>query len=255
MSFYNIFFGKNINTDVIMALIGLKECDVQRFRNCGIDYDNEEIYVYTRTGGGNRSDYPNKALTNNSYYKYDKDDSFDCTYATYYFRFPEEIKADINKLQNVLEHGISVNLIQWLNKTFQRKPNKNDKYIMAYKKQMNVIKILQRDMQVSKVFNGHTIIPLTDRGMNHMLKVIEENNGKFIAYWNFLPYKFKVIQNDFEYDFYRKKGDIEGSKARLAICIVWEIDTVAWERYKKKYADKYPKSIAKMQEKIDKEII
>lgn len=32
MSFYNLLFGVNPHTDIILALIGLKKCDIERFR-------------------------------------------------------------------------------------------------------------------------------------------------------------------------------------------------------------------------------
>jgi hypothetical protein len=51
-----MLFGKNPGTEVILALIGFKEHDVERFRDCWIDYEEKEIGVYTRTGGRNRED-------------------------------------------------------------------------------------------------------------------------------------------------------------------------------------------------------
>jgi hypothetical protein len=90
-----MFFGMNQNTELILALIKLKKCDIERFRDCDIDYSSREISIYTRTGGGNREDYPNELLLDNSYYKYDEDDEYDSTYATFYFEFPKEIAGDI----------------------------------------------------------------------------------------------------------------------------------------------------------------
>jgi beta-lactamase class A len=117
MSFYNLLFGVNPHTDIILALIGLKKCDIERFRNCGIDFNNKKIWVYTRTGGGNREDYPNILLTTNPYYLYDEDDDFDTTYATFYFRFPQDIEEDIMALKDPCKYGISGKLISWVLKT------------------------------------------------------------------------------------------------------------------------------------------
>lgn len=86
MSLYNMIFGKNPNTKDILALLGLEETDIERFRDCYIDGD--EICIYTRTGGANREHYHNKVLTSHPNYKYDADDDYDCTYATYYFSLP-----------------------------------------------------------------------------------------------------------------------------------------------------------------------
>ena len=99
MSMYNMLFGQNPNSDIVLALIGLKESDIERYRDCGLENTGDEylIYVYTRTGGRNREDYPNELLTENEYYIRDEDDEFDSTYATYYFNIPTDIKQDIIK--------------------------------------------------------------------------------------------------------------------------------------------------------------
>lgn len=110
MSMYNLLFGRNPNTDVILAILGLKQNDVERFRDCG--FLDDGIYIYTRTGGGNREDYPNEKLTGSPYYISDVDDDFDTTYATFYFKFPDEIKDDVEKFKNVRENGITGKLIQ-----------------------------------------------------------------------------------------------------------------------------------------------
>lgn len=70
----------------ILSLIGLKESDINRYRGC--DIDDDMIVVYARTGGNNREYYLNDDLTNNPYYLYDEDDSYDNTYANYYFEIP-----------------------------------------------------------------------------------------------------------------------------------------------------------------------
>lgn len=88
MSFYNMLFGQNPSTEQILSLLNLKKEDIERFRDCGIDGDG--IYIFTRTGGGNRESYPNEILTSHPLYKYDFDDSFDNTYAYYYFESPEQ---------------------------------------------------------------------------------------------------------------------------------------------------------------------
>ena len=87
MSLYNMLFGMNPEASDILGLIGINVGDVERFRDCFIA--DGQIQVYTRTGGGNRESYPNKVLTSNQYYIYDEDDTYDCTYATYYFKIPE----------------------------------------------------------------------------------------------------------------------------------------------------------------------
>ena len=250
MSLYNMLFGKNQHRDLILALIGLKECDVQRFRDCGIDTDKEEIWIYTRTGGGNRSDYPNEALTTSPYHKYNSDDNYDSTYATFYFSYPMEMKDDIERLLNMRERGISGQLIQWVERTLYREATENDKHQQARQEQMDLVKHLQSEGHLSEAFNGHSVIVLSDHGMRRILEVCEKNEGEFVAYWGCLPYKYRLIQNESKWSWDSTKPDIEQDKVRLGIDIIWQVDMDVWNRYKVKFGAKYPKSIAKFEENI-----
>ena len=126
MSLYNMLFGVNQAADVLLACLGLKANDVPRFRDCYIE--NGQIVIYTRTGGGNRDfygslkeckenfpdhfneDYPNiptgpwnDDLRKNKFYVEDEDDNFDCTYAYFRFRFPEEFAEDLKALSDKVE--------------------------------------------------------------------------------------------------------------------------------------------------------
>lgn len=101
---YNMLFGRNPGSEVILATLGLTTKDVGRFRDCYVA--NGEIAVYTRNGGGNREHWDDDreggegcsctgciitySLPRHPCYLRDKDDDFDCTYATIYFKFPEE---------------------------------------------------------------------------------------------------------------------------------------------------------------------
>lgn len=114
MSMYNLVFGQNPLSDLLLATLGLKKSDVGRFRDCFIS--DGMIAVYTRNGGGNRDcwDYEKDAdgkchcpgcvisehLPAHPLYVRDEDDDFDCTYATIYFRFPDEFADDLKKLDS-----------------------------------------------------------------------------------------------------------------------------------------------------------
>lgn len=89
MSLYNMLFGKTPGTAEILAMIGLTELDVERYRDCWIDEEEERIVVMTRTGGWNRETWPNAKLTSSPYYIDDHDDVFDETFAYYEFVIPE----------------------------------------------------------------------------------------------------------------------------------------------------------------------
>lgn len=90
MSMYNLLFGKNPNSEKILSVIGLSEGVIERFRDVDVDEEANEIIITTRTGGGNRKDYPNRVLTSNPHYMYDEEDEFDRTYAYYHFKIPKE---------------------------------------------------------------------------------------------------------------------------------------------------------------------
>jgi len=86
MSLYNMLFGQNPLSRVILATLNLTPADTGRFRDCFVS--EGKIAVYTRNGGGNREDYM-PDFSDHPCYLSDEDDDYDCTYATIYFKFPE----------------------------------------------------------------------------------------------------------------------------------------------------------------------
>jgi len=95
---YNMIFGQNPVGDFILATLGIKRGDTGRYRDCFVA--NGEIAIYTRNGGGNREEYQGviDELAKHPCYLRDEDDDFDCTYATIYFKFPEEFAEELKKL-------------------------------------------------------------------------------------------------------------------------------------------------------------
>lgn len=74
MSLYNMLFGANPASDVLLATLGLTRDDVGRFRDCSVS--EGQIAVYTRNGSGNREcscdgyeDYGNLTCENTPYQK------------------------------------------------------------------------------------------------------------------------------------------------------------------------------------------
>lgn len=110
MSFYNALFGMNPSAPILLGILHLTREDVGRFRDA---YLNEHyIVIHTRLGGGNRECYCSEKeiasaeghhcyqaiiekLQAHPLYSHDVDDDFDRTYADFYFRFPEELKAEL----------------------------------------------------------------------------------------------------------------------------------------------------------------
>jgi hypothetical protein len=175
MGLYNMIFGTNPASRLILATLDLQTKDVGRFRDCFISQG--EIAVYTRNGGGNREcwhaqtpkngspeckhhtieeerdiyeettvgqvqimtgkivgrktetlyvcEAPNTELCacpgciiqhrlpKHPLYLRDEDDDFDSTYATIYFRFPEEFAEDLKKLDSGVKFEPSK---RWLDK-------------------------------------------------------------------------------------------------------------------------------------------
>lgn len=95
-----MMFGRNPAADVILATLGLSRYDVGRFRDCFVA--DGEIAVYTRNGGGNRDEYwpVFERLAEHPLYLRDRDDDFDCTYATIFFKLPEEYADDLRRLDS-----------------------------------------------------------------------------------------------------------------------------------------------------------
>lgn len=96
MSLYNMLFGVHPLAHILLRMLGTDELTVPRFRDCYIE--GNTICIHTRTGGGNREEYEcgNFVLTQLPGYLHDSDDSYDGTYANFYYAFPAEY-ADILK--------------------------------------------------------------------------------------------------------------------------------------------------------------
>lgn len=120
MSMYGLLNGVNINFDIILKLIDLDYKKIERFRDCGIDYEENQIWIYTRTGGANRETYKNEILTKNKYYLNDKDDNYNNTYAEYNFKVPDQFKDIIYKFEKFNQDRVN-----W-NKIFERLKMKYD---------------------------------------------------------------------------------------------------------------------------------
>lgn len=98
MSLYNMINGFNPSCVFIMPMLGRKQEEWPRFRDCFVTDDNK-IAIYTRVGGGNRwSGYGEEELYKDPNFIKTYDDDFDSTYATYEFEVPEKWKPDFNKI-------------------------------------------------------------------------------------------------------------------------------------------------------------
>lgn len=98
MSLYNILCGYNPSCITIMPMLGRKEEEYPRFRDCWITEDNN-IAIFTRVGGNNRNcGFGEEKLYEDENFIRTYDDDFDNTYATYEFKVPSKWKNDFNKI-------------------------------------------------------------------------------------------------------------------------------------------------------------
>ncbi|MFD7705586.1 hypothetical protein [Streptomyces sp. NPDC059786] len=104
MSMYSLVAGDGHQYDrgsILLAALG--DPDVGRFRDAWVEKgENGEpvIAIYTRNGGGNREDYQSVIadLQGHPLYLRDTDDDFDSTYATFYFRTPDELSDQFREI-------------------------------------------------------------------------------------------------------------------------------------------------------------
>lgn len=120
MSLYNMLMGFNPACVAIMPMLGRKQNEYPRFRDCYVT-DEGNIAIYTRVGGGNRDcGYGEEELYKDENFITTYDDEYDSTYGTYEFRVPEKWKADFDKIINGKFSEVSKEYIDYV-KTFYPK--------------------------------------------------------------------------------------------------------------------------------------
>lgn len=113
MSLYNMMNGYNPACVFIMPMLGRKENEYPRFRDCFVT-DDGHIAIYTRVGGGNRGcGFGEEELYKDENFLTTYDDDFDSTYATYEFKVPAKWKKDFDfimagELENVSDEYVKV---------------------------------------------------------------------------------------------------------------------------------------------------
>ncbi len=101
---YNFINGYNPSCIWIMPMLGRKESEWPRFRDCFVEESEKYGYlivIYTRVGGANRnSGYGEEELYKDPLFVETKDSDFDNTFASYKFKVPEKWKADFDLIMN-----------------------------------------------------------------------------------------------------------------------------------------------------------
>lgn len=118
--FYNMINGYNPACILVLPMLGRKEDEYPRFRDCFVTKD-KNIAIFTRVGGNNRNcGFGEEELYKDPNYIRSYDDSFDNTYATYEFRVPEKWKKDFNLIIAGKLKEVSDEYVAYLREFFPR---------------------------------------------------------------------------------------------------------------------------------------
>lgn len=120
MSLYNMINGFNPACVFIMPMLGRKQHEWPRFRDCFVTKDSK-IAIYTRVGGNNRNcGFGEEELYKDPNFVTTYDDDFDSTYATYLFNVPEKWKADFDAIINNKWQDISDEYVAYLKEFYPK---------------------------------------------------------------------------------------------------------------------------------------
>lgn len=120
MSLYNMLMGFNPACVAIMPMLGRKQEEYPRFRDCFIT-DEGNIAIYTRVGGGNRDcGYGEEELYKDENFLTTYDDEYDNTYATYEFKVPEKWKADFDKIIDGRSNEVSEEYLTYVKEFYPK---------------------------------------------------------------------------------------------------------------------------------------
>lgn len=244
MNMYNLLFGRNPHSVLLLAVIGLKENDVERFRDVSSSPDGKQVHIYTRTGGGNREAFPNETMRALDSWVDSEDDDYDSTNCTDTFNVPTEFVQDVINLKDVLQYGLRPEFGQHLRKTIERVPTASDIETNAYRNEKEKLKITRHVMA-----NGHTFVPYNDGAMQTALEIAEKNGGKLRSCWGIMPLILTVKQNYKPFEGSNVRRDYVD---RIEIGYEWVIDVEYWEHCQKVFTDKFPLSMTIITEKVIK---
>lgn len=243
MSLYNMLFGMNSQADLLLAVIGLRKNDVERFRDVHASSDGVSIEVYTRTGGGNRGDYPNIAMRKRPEWSGSADDDFDSTYCTDTFTVPEQWRNDVVAIRDPFRLGIRPEFGAHLLRTLEREPTAGDLESLACDAERAA---LLRTAHV--MANGHTFVPHDDAAMEAALKIAEANGGKLRICWGIMPLALTVKRNNIPWP-KAKDPKTAAFMRRLDVGYEWEIDDDYWQHCQL-FHEQYPVSMRLIAEAV-----
>ena len=114
MSFYNMLNGFNPACILILPMLGRKQEQYPRFRDCFVTEENN-IAIYTRVGGNNRNcGFGEEKLYEDENFLSTYDDEDDDTYAIYEFKVPEKWKCDFDLIINNQLNKVSKKYVDYV---------------------------------------------------------------------------------------------------------------------------------------------
>ena len=115
MSLYNIVNGFNPACIFFMPMLGRKDAEYPRFRDCFLSDDEKHIIIFTRVGGGNRNcGFGEEVLYEDPNFVRTYDDEFDSTYGYYEFRVPDKWKDDFEKICDGKFNDVSDEYVEYV---------------------------------------------------------------------------------------------------------------------------------------------
>lgn len=248
MSLYNMLFGMNSQSDLLLAVVGLKKNDVDRFRDVYAADDGSTIEVYSRTGGGNRSSYPNTTMRKRKEWVSSADDDFDCTYCTDTLSVPERWRKDVVALGDPLKHGIRGAFARHLAKTLRREPTPSDLDTAAYESERAELARTKHSMA-----NGHTFVPHSDYALEVALKLAEANGGSLRSAWGGIAPITIIVKRDFQN--YPNHVDPKQRETLTRVEVnydyKWTMDVAYWEHMKRRFGADYPLAMAEIGKTVE----
>lgn len=132
MSLYNMMFGFNPACILLMPMLGRRENEYPRFRDCYLSDDKEHIVIYTRVGGNNRDcGFGEDALYDDPNFYRTYDDDYDNTYASYEFNVPEKWRKDFDFIVNNEYERVSDEYVDYVKSMF---PNITEQIDQMFKR-------------------------------------------------------------------------------------------------------------------------
>lgn len=237
-----MMFGRNNQSELLLAVIGLRVTDVEHFRDVHVEDNGKTIVVYTRTGGENRSNYPQVALYRNPLFKSTADVEADPTYARFYFRVPDEYVSDVLALSDPLKMGLRPEFGAHLAKTLMREPTENDKIEAVLAAEKDALARTAHFMA-----NGHTFVPLDDYAMEIALNLAELNDGRLRSCWGIMPLRIVVETDRYETRaLWSKPAYKHCTRVRVQVDYRWQIDERYWAHCQERFSQQYPMAMKRI---------